>query len=79
MLTGALRETCSRAGMENQTSLYLDALMRMVVEVGRTGVAFVEEEVLAVIIDLAVGKATQVGLVGTGISTEIELIWIFRG
>ena len=32
----------------------------MVVEVGRTGVAFVEEEILAIIIDLAIGKATQV-------------------
>ena len=61
MLTGALRETCSRAGLENQPPLYLDALMRMVAEVGRTGVAFVEEDVLATIIDLAINKATQVG------------------
>ena len=78
-MTGALRETCSRAGLENQPSLYLDALMRMVVEVGRTGVAFVEEEILATIIDLAVNKATQVGgVVGcgvlTGLDPEIELI-----
>ena len=60
MLTGALRETCSRAGLENQPPLYLDALARMVAEVGKTGVAFVEEDVLATVIDLSVNKATQV-------------------
>ena len=32
----------------------------MVAEVGETGVAFVEEDVLATVIDLSVNKATQV-------------------
>ena len=61
MITGALRETCTRAGLAGEPSAHLDALTRMVAAVGRTGVAFVEEDVLETIIDLAINKATKVG------------------
>ena len=60
MITGALRETCTRAGLAGEPSANLDALTRMVAAVGRTGVAFVEEDVLETIIDLAISKATKV-------------------
>ena len=62
MITGALRERCTRAGLAGEPSAHLDALTRMVAAVGRTGVAFVEEDVLETIIDLAINKATKVGL-----------------